>query len=269
MSDQKGPMAKTTEIAKKAPTELVVYDYGEHAGRGLEGQTSDELQIPFLQLLQDLSPQVTGAAGAAIEDAKAGKFFNTVTQEVLGDTVSFVPALKEHVFIEWAPRAQGGGFRGRHQADSPLVASAKTAADDFGKYKAANGNDLVETFYLYGVVGAECQPVVVPFTSTKIKAFKRWNTQRHMLYLPGPNGTKVQPPLYAHSVKISTVREKNPKGSFFNLLLAPANGGVKESLIQRTDPRFQAACDLYEAVSAGKAKAAYDTVTPEDESRAY
>lgn len=247
-----------TEVAKREALAVSKFDYGADANAGFEGQTSDEMQIPFLALLQALSPQVSGAK--KVKGAEAGALFNTVTESLLGSEVLFVPALREHVFVEWKPRKAGGGFVARHERESEVVRAAIEAAKEFGKYTTPAGNDLVETYYLYGMVvsGTDLEPIVVAFSSTKIKVFKKWNTQVHMFTVE-VNGKKQRPPRFAHLLKIKTTPQTNAKGTFYNFVIEPANGSIKGSLLEPGDPRLQAAKALGEMVAAGKARAAYET----------
>lgn len=238
-----------------------VYDYGNDAGAGYENQTSEELQIPFLAVLQAGSPQCTGEKD--VKGARPGLLYNTVTEEILGESLLFVPALREHIFVEWTPRNKGGGFKGRFRRDDELVMKAIADAAEFGKYKTPAGNDLVETFYLYGTIvrdDGELQAVVIAFSSTKIKVFKQYNTKMNMFTVQDAQGRKVKPPRYAHLLRVGVRGEKNAKGNFFNFTLTPAvDGAVKLSLLLADDPRYQAARALGELVAAGKARAADET----------
>lgn len=235
-------------------------EYGEDTGAGHENQSAATLSIPFLALLQDLSPQVTGAKGKPIDGAKAGKLFNTVTEELYGDAVSFVPAHFDHLFTAWTPRTKGGGFKGRKGLADPVVLAAIQNAKAFGKYQTPEGDDLVETFYLYGVIGeTDPTPIVIGFTSTKIGVFKKWNSRIHAYMMPGDDGRKARPPYFANSVVIKTERQTNAKGSFFNFVIEPANGDIAKSLLRADDPRYIAARTIRNLVLAGKAQAAEET----------
>ena len=255
-------MAK--EVATKGSTELASYDYGTDGGAGFENQTSSDYSIPFITVLQQMSPQVKDPEDGGVEGARPGMIMNTVTGELFPgkDGMEFIPALTQHVFVEWVPKDAGGGFVAIHQIDSDVVARAKAASKEFGKLKLANGNELVETFYVYGVTAFDGEPqemAVVAFTSTKIKVYKKFSTKINMFTLKAPNGTKQKPPLYAHALKITTAKEKNTKGDFFNFSIAPANGDIVSSLLSPSDPRFQAAKDCYDMVKGGTARASYET----------
>lgn len=253
-------MSDDKAIEKREEKELVLLDYGEDANEGFEGQTQDDLAIPFLALLQDLSPQVTDGT---IPNAKAGLLFNTVTEELLGESVEFIPGLRQRCFVEWVPRKQGGGFVARHEVDSPIVKEAIGASKTFGKYtNPETGNDLVETIYLYGVLcppDGDTYPIVIAFTSTKIGVFRKWNTKVNMLTIQ-VGDRKQRPPRYAHRVRVRSTRQTNrAKQSFYNFVLEPAETDMRSSLLRPDDPRFLAAKKVREMVLSGAARAADET----------
>jgi len=255
MAQKKANVPATRDKEETGVAEFT-YD-SEHEGGGFDHQTRDDVAIPFLAVLQALSPQIETLAAA-----KPGQLFNTVTEELL-DEVLFVPSTTQHVFVEWVPRASGGGFVGVHQLDAPEVKVAKEAATEFGKYKLPNGNELQETFYIYGVLCTETDslgPAVIAFTSTKIKVYKRYNTRLQTFMLMGKDGRKVRPPLYAHLTRITTAKEKNNKGEFFNFVLAPAGESLMTSLLSQKDPRFEAAFEIKRLVDSGAGRAAYESV---------
>ncbi len=250
---------------KGAAGEIQVGDYADYEGGGFENQTAADLAIPFLAILQGLSPQVKEVDQGGIEGARPGMIFNTVTEEMKPgkEGVLFVPAMTQHVFVEWVPRDAGGGFVAVHDPQSEIVTAAKSDAEEFGKYKVGE-NDLVETFYVYGVAVSEdpegpAELAILAFTSTKIKIYKRWNTKLSMFTLPKKGGGKMRPPMFAHLTRVSSSFEKNNKGEFYNIVMAPANGDVKSSLLAPTDPRFEAAVNCKDMVDRGDARASYET----------
>lgn len=250
---------KSQAVEKKGEQAIETYDYGDSSGEGFRDQTPDHLVLPFLNILQSNSPQVE----EGVEGAKPGVLFNTVTEEMYPEGVTFVPAYKEQVFVEWVPRTKGGGFVGVHQVDSEVVRRAKENATDFGKYSTPEGNDLVETFYVYGVTlekdrETPGEMVVLAFTSTKIKVYKRWNTKMSMFQL-NVNGRKQQPPLFAHRVEVTTKKEKNEKGTWHNFVLAPALGDVTSSLLSPGHPALETALSCRDMVAGGLARASYES----------
>lgn len=247
------------EVAKKETgTEAALYDYGEFDGAGFEGQTKDDYAIPFIGVLQPMSPQLD-----ELEDAKAGMVINTVTNDVYKGTdgVAFIPCLTQHVYVEWVPREQGGGIVGVHTLGSDLVRECK-ANQDFGKYVTPEGNDLIETFYVYGILVKEdgaSEQVVIAFSSTKIKKYKQWMTKARTIQVPGPGGRRITPPLFAHRYRLKTVKEKNKKGEFWNWSVAFDGPDASACRLAPTDPLFQEAVGCASMVKSGEAKADYSS----------
>ena len=256
------------EVAGKKSTEVgQVIDYGEDAGAGFENQSREDISIPFITVLQALSPQVSKET---VEGAKSGMLFNTVTEELIDD-VTFVPGYTEHVYVEWVPRKEGGGFVALHQMDSPVVAKAKDESEEFGKLKVdregGGQNDLVETFYVYGsILDEDDNPesmAVIAFTSSKIKIYRKWNTSIRMFTVKTEDGRKVRPPMFAHRVKLGSQKEQANGEEYFNFTLKPANGKIKDSLLEPGCEALESARSVGEMVKSGLAKAAHDSVDGE------
>ena len=251
-----------TEVTKTEKNEIAVFDYSSVEETGFENQTQEDRSTPYLGVLQQNSPQCRDPEDGGIEGAKAGMFYNSATNELYegrNDGVVIVPAYTEHVFVEYRPRESGGGFVGSHAADSDLVRQARSQAVAFNRL-SVNGNDLTEQFNIYAVLieGEDILGgIVIPFTSTKIKAYKKWNARVSTLLLPRSDGTRGLPPLFSHRVRIRSVSEENQHGKFFGLSLTPAiDGDIKSSLIGEHDDRFIFAHALMKSVSSGQLKAA-------------
>jgi len=254
-------MAQEIEKINEA-RELAKYDFGEDEGVGVRGKDRDELQTPFLVLLQDLSPQVTGTKGAKVPGAEAGKLYNNVTEEVYGDSVEFIPAHSERVFVEW--RANRGGLVRRHDKNSPFVADViRRNEKTFGRLlvdppKQKESNELVETFYVYGVLvldgGARLEFVILALTSTKITPWKNWSTKANTCLVDSSSNRRSNPPIYAHRIRIGVgARDTKNGGSYFPIKIEPFLGGtkMKECIMQPDDPRYVTAKRFREMVLAG------------------
>ena len=72
-------MANKKEEAK-LPAELEAL-FAEDSGKGFEEVTSSDLQIPFLRIIQQMSPQINKKEAGFIEGASGGDIFNTVTNK--------------------------------------------------------------------------------------------------------------------------------------------------------------------------------------------
>jgi hypothetical protein len=252
--------AKKEVAAPAGGAVSVAEGYEEFAGSGFENQTSDDYSIPFLQILQAISPQVMEN-----DSLKQGMVFNTVTGEAFDGKagVVFIPASTQHLYVEWKPRDAGGGFVGTHAVDSPIVTAAKSASTDFGQYTTPEGNDLIETFYVYGImVAPDGTPseAVIAFTSTKIKKYKGWMTKAKTIQLQLKDGRRIPAPLFAHRYRLKTINEKNNKGTFANWDAIAFDGeSAVAARLSPTDPLFQAAVGIKNLLDSGKARAAYES----------
>lgn len=268
---------KSTDVAKvedKSTALAPVIDYGTDTGAGLGDVGRDEAGIPFLKLLQAQSPEVIGPSGK-VDGAVAGIFLNTGTEELL-ESITIVPAIREHVYVEWRPRNQGGGIVGLHQPGIEMVEAAiaanaasiaageksrkKPGKMKFGEFYTPAGNELVETFYVFSVVLDGDVPagfVVVPFSSTGIKVYKKkfMNRIRYCLVDDG-QGAKRNPPMFAHRVTLSMAQESNDDGTWFNYAIqfAVENNAIK-SLMKPDHPAYQAGKELAAMVTGGEVKA--------------
>ena len=65
----------------KAKTNGSLALFGDDA-KGFDNMTQDDLALPFVRILGQLSPQVTAGDAKYMEDAKPGMIFNTVTNEL-------------------------------------------------------------------------------------------------------------------------------------------------------------------------------------------
>lgn len=260
-------MAKT-EVDTMKNTAVAAFDYGDMSHEGFEGTSIKDLSIPFINVLQSLSPEVTEQTVAG---AKPGDLLNSVTKEILKQPLIVIPIEKEESWVEWVPRTKGGGLVGRHDPNSDIVldvikkngGSRIPPKDSEGKriaFKSPGGNDLIETHYVYCLIMNDDGTTidgycVLSFSSAKIKAYKDWMTS---LYTQ-----KGRPPIFANRAKISTVKQKNDSGTFFIYGVAPLNDTWRESLIP---PDAEGMALLKEAqefrkmIHEGLARPDYDSV---------
>lgn len=217
----KKPSTEVAEVDTKS-TELDSYDYASMAGEGAGDTNAGDISVPFINLLQPLSPQVSG--DSAIDGAKPGDFYNNVTQEIIPGKVGFVfqPCFRDHHYVEWIPKDAGGGFVGRHElgSDAVLAAIENNGGSKYGALKIG-ANDLTETVNFSGLIldptGTEVVSfAVLSFWSSKLKPLRNIWTQHTIKRVPFGD-KKVAPPLYAWRWLVQSKGDKNKKGQpFFN-----------------------------------------------------
>lgn len=262
-------MAKKQNELLKQEQALATTDFGEHTGKGMENVTQNDISIPFLGIVQKLSPQLDKTHEKYIEGATEGDLFNSVTNTLLGGKVHFVACCKDSQYVEWVPRDKGGGLVGMHAPGSEFVRDIKSRATDQFKLKTDEGNDLIETYYVYGMLidGPEGKtvetPIVIGFSSTKIKVY------RSQLMTP-LRTIKGDPPMYAFRFAITTVPAKNKAGQpYHNFKIEPACGAMANSAnLPGTDfERLLAEGKaLVEAIHSGIAKADHASQTEQQSS---
>lgn len=261
-----GAAADKAVVKKEAaqlPASVAAYDYGEDAGLGTEQLGREDYAIPFLYLLQPLSPVITQGT---LPDAKPGMIMNTVNQELFpaAETttgVLFIPCYKEHLYGEWRPRNAGGGFVKDHAVDSEIVRELKSK-QGFGKLTTGDGNELIETFYVYGLLvkDDETEPAVIAFTSTKIKIYKQWMTRIGTMKVPTPAGGKIAPPMWAHVWRFNSVLQRKDQNVWHNFKITFRGANADESRLAPSDPIYQAGKELYESCKAGGIRVATESL---------
>lgn len=288
---------KNLPAAQVKSSALAVVDFGEDAGQGMENVTAEELKVPFLNLLQPLSPQVQPVAQGGMPGAAAGMLLNGATGDlynVFEEPLVFVPVFRTHQFLEFTPRAMGGGFVAMYGPDDPKIAKLREAQGKFGKLytvyppkrdqkgEVIEGTEIMETFSLYGLFQdpdtEQWFKAILSFKSTQIKKYQALIGRLTSIKYGNPRSTEqnplppVTPPIYAHRWSLKTVGERNKSGSFYGYqvsLAEKAEDGTElppiKSLVQRTDPLYLEAKAFYQMLEEGRAKADYGTDKPESE----
>ncbi len=207
-----------TKAKETAVSTDVMDDIFEFAGEGASF-SSDEMQIPFVRLLQAMSPQLSKKKAEYIEGATAGDAFNNVTSQYwAGETgIKVIPCYVTTKYFEFVPRDMGGGFKGEIPANSPLLHRTTRSG---AKEMLPNGNELVKSVQYFCFIvddDGSYQPVVIDFKSTQIKVAKRWNSQISMQKLKNPKtGMLSQVPIFATMWRLFSVEESNDQGSWNN-----------------------------------------------------
>ena len=241
-------------VAKAKETSIsadLMDDIFDNAGEGASFDSS-EMQIPFVRLLQALSPQLNKKKAEYIEGACSGDAFNNVTNQYWeGEAgITVIPCYQTTKYLEFTPRDMGGGFKGEIPPNSPLLQQTQRMGS---KEILPNGNELVKSdqhFCLIVDADGSLQPVVIDMKSTQLKISRRWKTQIAMQKMKNPKtGQMVTPPVFATMWKLRSVEESNDQGSWANWTLE------KVGLIDDRDT-FMEAKSFRESVAAGEAKAA-------------
>lgn len=253
-------MSKKDELAVKEEAGALALGgmFMDDAGAGFENADQDSFSIPYLTVLQKMSPQCDDSDGEYLESAKPGMFFNSVSKE-MSQEVLLVPVYFQRKFVEWKPRTSGGGFVASHDPSDPVVGTAVRGDD--GKFNLPNGNYLSDTRYHFCLVvnpeTGSITPVVVSLSSTQIKKSKDWMTVMQNVRLRRPDGSSYNPPMYSHIYRCSSVNESNDKGSWkgWNIRLDRVLGSDPETIAFDKDV-YEQAKSLLKGLKSGELHAA-------------
>jgi len=205
-------MSKDLAVKENTALSTEVLDFSADASQGLENVDKDSLAIPFLQVLQPLSPQIE-----TVEGAKAGKLINTITNELM-DEAFVVPVAFQRRFIRWALRENGGGYRGEMTAAE--VEALNLKRDDQGRLMY-EGDELKDTRNHFVLIVSKdqtkFQPALFSLGSTQIKKSKRWLSRIQGIQLQDANGKIFTPPSFSHVYSVKTLKESNDKGFWYGI----------------------------------------------------
>ena len=70
------------QVAEKKNSALATFDMEADAQQGAQNISQEDLALPFLKILGQLSPEVNKRDGKYVEGAEPGKIINTVTNEL-------------------------------------------------------------------------------------------------------------------------------------------------------------------------------------------
>jgi hypothetical protein len=243
-------------VAKKKQSAVstdVLDDILEYEGEGAAFDSS-EMQIPFVRILQAMSPQLKKREAEYIEGSEQGDMFNTVTKQhwTGEDGITVIPCFQTTKYLEFTPRDQGGGFRGEIAPTDPILKRTERMG---AKEMLPTGNELVKSDQHYCLVvepDGTYQPVVIDMKSSQLKVSRRWKTQIAMQKIAHPrDGRMVTPPLFATQWKFTTVEESNDQGTWFNYSIEKIGLLEDRQLLQE-------AKSFRDSVAAGEVKAAAD-----------
>ena len=191
---------------------------GALAGGGLEEVTSEDVQIPFLRVLQALSPQIKKSDPAYIKGAEQGGIFNTVTKKFWNgdDGVIVIPTYFQKKLLEFVPRSEGGGFVGEiNPKNLPKIVKEN------GMEMLENGNELVRTAQHYVKIvhdDGTLENAIVDMKKTQLKKSREWVSIMGMFKYPkeaGQNLVGKTMDSWYNMFRLTTVEESNDKGSWY------------------------------------------------------
>ena len=204
------------QVVKKEEGALAVNMFEADADKGSQNMTQEDLALPFLKVLGQLSPEVNKRDGKYVEGAEPGMILNSVTNEVFDGTkgINVLPVYYERKLVEWQDRGDSKGAPvAIHNAESDIM--SQTTRDKSYKDRLPNGNYIENTANHFVIVlGDSPSTALISMKATQLKISRKWNSVMMGIKLQGKNGL-FTPPTYSHIYNLKTVQMSNDKGTWF------------------------------------------------------
>lgn len=183
--------------------------------RGSENVTANDLVIPRLELVQDLSPAWKKDKPQFIPGAQPGMLYNNVTRELYGESVVIVPVYFRSEVLVWKDRDSGGGFRGVFST----MEEAKEAIEDMEDGDDCEPTPTNQHFCLLLHADRPPEEIVLSCAKTKRKASKTLNSLIRM----------TEQDSFARMYRVKVVQETNSRSQEYytlSILSGDGNGNV-------------------------------------------
>ena len=246
-------MNQVTE-KKSAPLPANVFE--EDAAKGLGNIGQQDLALPFLKILGQLSPEVNKRDGKYVEGAEPGMIFNSVSGDLYDGAkgINVIPAFYKLEYVEWKDRGEGsGGPVAVHDSSSDIM--SQTKADANFKDRLPNGNYVEKTASHFVIItGDNPTTALISMKSTQLKISRKWNSMMSGIKLKGKNGL-FTPASFSHIYRLKTTQMSNDKGTWFGWDVSKVGPITDTSL-------YQQAKTFSENISKGSVKAKHGEEKP-------
>ena len=251
---------KTGSLIADDPTAKINFDVlaGDAEDEGFDKQ---DLAIPFLRMLQKGSPAVNKHDPLYVEGAEVGNFHLTVMNKLWKEECFVLPVVYQRSYIEWKPRADGGGFIKDWGSDESI--KNKCTRNELGRDITPNGNELVTSGLYYIMIvdlkTGQFDQAALSLSSTQLKRSRKWNTLMSNVTVPGPNGP-MRPPMFFTCWRLTPEYEKNDKGDWMSFGI---EAKCSITAIPNGEHLYMAAREFKRMINEGSAKAAVDQTLEE------
>ena len=248
------------QVTEKKSAGLPSNIFEEDAAKGLGKIGQEDLALPFLKILGQLSPEVNKRDGKYVEGAEPGMIFNSVSGELYDGVkgINVIPAFYKLEYIEWKDRGEGPGAPVAIYDSSSDVMS-KTKPDANYKDRLPNGNYIEKTASHFVIItGDSPSTALISMKSTQLKISRKWNSMMSGIKLKGQNGL-FTPASFSHIYRLKTTQMSNDKGTWFGWEVSKVGPITDQQL-------YQQAKAFSESISKGTVKAKHGEDKPKDQS---
>lgn len=219
MATKKKQVAKTKD---QMPTYIK-----QGTNRGNENVTQEDLQLPRIDVLQGLSPQINKKKDEYIKNAEVGMIFNTLTGELYPEGISFTPISFVKRYLVWVDRKMDnkGGLRGVFDSEAEAEAFFDEQ-DDKDKLEIAPTAEHL-------VILNNGDEVIISMAKSKMKVSRKFNS---LIRLNGGDR-------FGHRYLLTSIDDEGAKGEYQNLKIEK-DGYPSEEVYVKAEK-------LYEAIASG------------------
>ena len=249
-------MNQVTE-KKSAPLPSNIFEEDAAKGLGVIGQ--EDLALPFLKILGQLSPEVNKRDGKYVEGAEPGMIYNSVSGELFDGVkgIDVIPCFYKLEYIEWKDRGEGlGAPVAIYDSSSDIM--SKTTPDANYKDRLPNGNYIEKTASHFVIVAGDSpSTALISMKSTQLKISRKWNSMMSGIKMKGANGM-FTPASFSHIYKLKTTQMSNDKGTWFGWEVSKVGPVTDKGL-------YDQAKGFSDSISKGAVKAKHGEEKPKDQ----
>jgi hypothetical protein len=246
------------QVAEKKTAGLPSNVFEDDAAKGLGTIGQEDLALPFLKILGQLSPEVNKRDGKYVEGAEPGMIYNSVSGDLYDGVkgIDVIPCFYKLEYIEWKDRGEGPGAPVAIYDSSSDIMS-KTTPDANYKDRLPNGNYIEKTASHFVIVsGDNPSTALISMKSTQLKISRKWNSMMSGIKMKGKNGL-FTPASFSHIYRLKTTQMSNDKGTWFGWEVSKVGPVTDQSL-------YGQAKSFSENISKGNVKAKHGEDKPKE-----
>ena len=246
------------QVAEKKTASLPANVFEDDAAKGLGAIGQEDLALPFLKILGQLSPEVNKRDGKYVEGAEPGMIYNSVSGDLYDGVkgIDVIPCFYKLEYIEWKDRGEGPGAPVAIYDSSSDIMS-KTKPDANYKDRLPNGNYIEKTASHFVIVeGDSPSTALISMKSTQLKISRKWNSMMSGIKMNGKNGM-FTPASFSHIYRLKTTQMSNDKGTWFGWEVSKIGPVTDQSL-------YGQAKSFSENISKGNVKAKHGEDKPKE-----
>ena len=248
------------QVEEKKSAGLPTNIFEDDAAKGLGAIGQEDLALPFLKILGQLSPEVNKRDGKYVEGAEPGMIYNSVSGELYDGVkgIDVIQCFYKLEYIEWKDRGEGlGAPVAIYDSSSDIM--SKTKPDANYKDRLPNGNYIEKTASHFVIVSGDSpSTALISMKSTQLKISRKWNSMMSGIKMKGKNGM-FTPASFSHIYKLKTTQMQNDKGTWFGWEISKVGPVTDQSL-------YTQAKSFSENISKGTVKAKHGEEKPKDSS---